>query len=146
MEDILEIETVEKKLPDEFGVIDFKYGDFQTNFETPIDSYNFWEEAEQQANRSLFKLKKLNPKLSFNFDLRSMTTSPEKQRAGLIAHIAKKSPSVDTEKLFAILETNIAAITTTGPDNNHPNPFLKFPIDSDFIKVFISSVIEAYNK
>jgi len=73
-------------------------------------------------------------------------TSPEQQRKGLIAHISKKSPSVDTEKLFAILATNIAAITTTGPDNNHPNPFLKFPIDSDFMKVFISSVIEDYNK
>lgn len=126
--------------------INLKIGEFQTNYNNPIDSYLFWEEMEKQTNRALFKLKKLNPELSFDFDLHSMAFTQEQKKAQLIEHLYRKYPSVDAEKVFNIIETNIKKIIPTGPDDNHPNPSLKFSIDSDFMKSFIISTIEAYNK
>ena len=141
-----EIELVQVDHSNTVSSINFKFGDFQTEFTNPIDSYTFWKDAEEQANRAQFRLKKLNPKLSFDFSLQSMMTPADVRKKQVMAHLQKKYPSVDAEKLFAILETNIKEIQPTGPDANHPNPFLKFAIDSDFIKVFVSSIIEAYNK
>lgn len=68
------------------------------------------------------------------------------KKAQLKGHINTKYPSVDADKLFSILSECIGEIQPTGADDNHPNPFLKFRIDSDFMKVFISSIIEKYNK
>jgi hypothetical protein len=34
----------------------------------------------------------------------------------------------------------------TGPDDNHPNPFMKFPIGSDMTKNFIISIVSKLQK
>lgn len=143
------IEIIENGKENKLYTANLKYGDFQTNFTEPVSSYVFWKEMEEQANRAIFNLKK-NTKMSFEFSLKgimdNLMNTEESKKQRLISHINTKYPSVDCDKLYSILNENIKEILPSGPDDNHPNPFFKFPIESDFIKVFVSSIIEKYNK
>lgn len=132
----------------EGGVVNLKYGDDQiTNFVNCIESYSFFEDMERFANRALFHIKKENPKMKFDFNIHTMMTTPEQRREGLINHINSKHPGLDGKLICDIVDEETATIKPSGPDDdNHPNPFMKVPIDSDLIKAVTASVIERYEK
>jgi hypothetical protein len=61
-------------------------------------------------------------------------------------HIKGKYPDVDVDRLFDLVDKEVDEIELTGPDDNHPNPFLKFPIGSQMTKNFIISILDKFAK
>jgi len=133
-------------IDNEKGFVDFKQGDIEIKSNNHIESYMFWEEMERAANRAMYRIKKANPKYDYNMSLQSMMTTPERQRELFIKHLETKDYDINIPMLFDIIDKEVAEIKVTGPDDNHPNPFLKFPASSDFMKSFITAVINKYEK
>lgn len=140
-----DIELIENKTSIDTS-IDFKYSDTEIKFDNCIESYGFWDDIERQANRAKFRLEKLNPKQSFEFDFRMMMTTPEQRKAGFITHLKGKYPEMDVDNLFDIIEKEVNSITLTGPDDNHPNPYFKFKVNSDLIKSVIFACVNKYEE
>jgi hypothetical protein len=46
--------------------------------------------------------------------------------------------------VLAILATQLKEIKQNGPDDNHPNPYVKVPIDSDLVKFMVCKVLSEY--
>lgn len=134
--------------PNEKGGIDLVIdGQQTTSFENCIEAYSFWEDMEAAANKAMFRIKRDNPKMNFNFDLNSMMVTPEQRREGLIKHVNKTYPAVNAQLLFSLIDTEVEKVKPTGPPEHmdeHPNPFFKVKLDSDIIKAIMSCVIEKY--
>lgn len=112
----------------------------------PISSYSFWEEMEDQAQRAIYRIKN-NNKMKFDFNLATMGLSEEQKEQRFRDHIKSKHPEFDdVDRLFELVDEEVGKITMSGPDDNHPNPYLKFPIGSQMTKNFILCVIENYLK
>jgi hypothetical protein len=114
--------------------------------EEPISSYSFWSDMEDQAQRALYRIKKNNPEISFNFNWQTMGMSDEQLEQGFREHIKNKYKNIDVDKVFNILDKEIASIEITGPDDNHPNPFMKFPIGSHMTREVIIKIVNEFVK
>jgi len=114
--------------------------------DNPISSFSFWEDMNDQAQRALHRIKKNNPKRSFKFDLSTMGMTDEQIEQRFRNHIKGKYPEMRVDKLFDLIDKEVAGIEVTGPDDNHPNPFLKFPIGSQMTKSFMISVLDKFLK
>ncbi len=114
--------------------------------DNPISSYSFWEDMNDQTQRALYRIKKNNPKRSFNFNIATMGAGEEQLEQGFRNHIKGKYPEMDVDGLFDLVDKEVGEFKLTGPDDNHPNPELKFPIGSQATKNFIISVLDKFLK
>ncbi len=112
----------------------------------PVSSYSFWEDMNDQTQRALHRIKKNNPKMSFDFNFSTMGMTEEQIEQRFRAHIKGKYPDMDVDRLFDLVDKEVGEIEMTGPDDNHPNPFLKFPIGSQMTKNFIIVVLDKFLK
>lgn len=117
-----------------------------TTGDNPISSFSFWDDLEDEVQRALYRIKNGNPGMNFDFNLSTMAQSDEDRRERVIQHIQEKKEFVNVRSLFNIIDEELKEIKHTGPDDNHPNPFLKMEMDSDFVKLFIASIIEKYEQ
>lgn len=146
----LGIENREKKIDDDYD--DFFMVDLTINGETintgvsPVESYTFWDDLEDEVQRALYRIKTNNPKMSFDFSLASLAMSDEEQEKRYIDHIQEKHPDVDVGRVFELANNEIGKMELTGPDDNHPNPYIKTPIKNVLIKNLIVCVLEEYTK
>jgi hypothetical protein len=124
--------------------VDFKLNNTDISFDNCIDSYVFWANVENQANRAMYKIKQMNPGKIFNFSLQSMMVTPEERRRQFLAHVKNKHSSVNAELAFKLIDEEVAKITMNGPDDNHPNPFHKFELSSDIVKTIFIAVMDRY--
>ena len=124
--------------------VDFKLNNTDISFDNSIDSYVFWEKAEKQANRAMYKIKQMNPGMKFDFSLQSMMVTPEERRKQFISHLKNQHRDVDAELAFKLIDEEVAKITMSGPDDNHPNPFYKFEISGDIVKAIFVAVMDRY--
>jgi hypothetical protein len=111
-----------------------------------ISSFSFWEDMEQQAQRALHRIKKNNPKYGFDFNLSTMGMSKAEKEARFVSHVKDKYPDVNVDEILAIIDKEVQDIKITGPDDNHPNPELKFPIGGQLSKMVMISVINKLTK
>lgn len=114
--------------------------------EEPISSYSFWSDMEDQAQRAIYRIKNNNPEINFNFSLSTMGMTNEELEERFRSHIKGKFSNIDVDKLFDIIDKEVKEIEMTGPDDNHPNPYMKFPIGSQMTKNFIISVLDKFTK
>lgn len=112
----------------------------------PIESFSFWEDMNDQTQRALHRIKKNNPKMSFDFNFSTMGMTDEQIEQRFRNHIKGKYPEIDVDGLFDLVDKEISEIQMTGPDDNHPNPELKFPIGSQMTKNFIIVVLDKFLK
>jgi hypothetical protein len=124
-------------------VIDEEKIDSGTN---PISSHSFWNYMQQASQRALYRIKNENPTMNFDFNLSTMGMSEEQQEERFKTFIKGKYPELDVDVIFDVINNEVGEIQMTGPDDNHPNPFLKFSIESHFMKNFIVSVIDKLSK
>lgn len=129
------IQKIDDDLPD-FFMVQLFVDDQPINFhEEPISNYDFWQNMLEQTHRALYRIKKNNPEITFDF---SLVSKGEKDMR-FINHLKTKYPNLDIDNIFELFDKEIEDIKPTGPDDNHPNPEVRFPIDSDLTKnVFIS--------
>lgn len=114
--------------------------------DNPISSFSFWEDMNDQTQRALYRIKKNNPKMSFDFNMSTMGMTEEEIEQRFRNHIKGKYPEMDVDKLFDLVDAEVKEFKMTGPDDNHPNPELKFPIGSQVTKNFIISVLDKFLK
>jgi len=137
--------------------IDDKFDDFQmvdlivdgetiNTGQNPVESFSFWDDLEDEVQRAIYRIRTGNPKMGFDFNLQSMGQSEEAKRGRLIAYIQDKHQSINVNTLFDVFDEQRKEIKHTGPDDNHPNPYHKMEIDCDFLKLFMASIIEEYEK
>ncbi|MEK6828855.1 MAG: hypothetical protein AABY15_01925 [Nanoarchaeota archaeon] len=112
----------------------------------PISSHEFWKDMGEQSQRALHRIEKNNPKMSFDFNLSTLGMSEEEKNQRFVSFIKNKYPDVDVDKIISIIDKEVSSIELTGPDDNHPNPFMKFPIGSQMMKNFIIVVIDKFVK
>ncbi len=116
--------------------------------DNPISSYSFWSDMEDQAQRAIYRIKNNNPEINFDFNLSTMGMSNEELEERFRNHIkgkfTGKFTNIEVDKLFDLIDKEVSEIQMTGPDDNHPNPYMKFPIGSQMTKNFIISVVEKY--
>ena len=109
-----------------------------------ISSYSFWEDIATEAQRAMYQIKKdQNPKM-FNFNLATMGVSDEELNRRFVKFMVDKHKTVDVELLMELIQIELDGMKLTGPDDNHPNPFMLFPIDSQLVKGLIIKVTEEY--
>ena len=113
---------------------------------TPISSYAFWDDLEKEAQRALYSLDTKNPKMNFDFSLSTMTLSEDQKKKRFLDYAKSKHPDINVEKIFEIIDTEVNSMQLTGPDDNHPNPYMKFPIGGDLPKMVLLKTIEKYLK
>lgn len=112
----------------------------------PVTSYSFWEDISEQSQRALHRIKKNNPKMKFDFDLSSMMLTEEEKNQRFIKHVKSKHADIDVDKVMELIDKEFSKVELTGPDENHPNPFMKFPLNGQLTKMFIVSVIDEFLK
>jgi hypothetical protein len=112
----------------------------------PISSYSFWTDLEQAVQRAIYRIKTKNPKLKWDFNLSTMAMSEEQKKQKFVDYAKSKNPEIDVDKAFEIFDAEIAKIQMTGPNDDHPNPYLKNPINSDLSKIILLNVIKEYIK
>jgi hypothetical protein len=150
MEIKIEIENREVKVGDGervFAMVDLMIG--EQKIETgsnPISSYSFWEDMNEASERALFRIKKNNPKQKFDFNLGTMGMTEKQKEDRFMDHLKATYPDANVEEIVGVLTQEIGKIEMSGPDDNHPNPFLKFPIDSQFVKMIVVSVVNELDK
>ncbi len=141
----IEIENREKELTggkEPFVMVDLIIdGETINTGNEPISSYSFWEDIEKETQRALFRIKTKNPRLNFNFNFQTLGMSKEERNDRFVNHLKNKYTTVDVDKVLGLLADAVSQIKPTGPDDNHPNPEIKFPIDSDLFKDVLISVI-----
>ena len=146
----IEIENRTTKLEDgksEFFMVDLKLNDETIDTgENMYASFSFWEDMEKQASRALYRIKKNNPKTKFDFNLSTMGMSDEEKEARFVTHLKGKYTNINVDEVLEAINKEISEIKVTGPDDNHPNPELKFPIDSQLVKMVFVSVIDKLSK
>ena len=120
-------------------IIDDKVIDTGNN---PISSYSFWEDIEKASQRALYRIKNQNAKMSFDFNLSTLGMSEADKEARFLAYLKNQKPELDVDMVINVINNELSEIKNTGPDDNHPNPFRKFPIDSQMFKAFIVNVVE----
>jgi hypothetical protein len=120
-------------------IIDDKIIDSGNN---PISSYSFWEDIEQVSQRALYRIKNQNPKMRFDFNLSTLGMSEDDKEARFVAYLKNQKPELDVDMVMSVINKELSEIKKVGPDDNHPNPFMKFPIDSQMVKAFILNIIE----
>ena len=108
----------------------------------PISSYSFWEDIEQASQRALYRIKNENSEMKFDFNLSTLGMSEADKEARFVAYLKNQKPELDVDMVMSVIDKELSEIKKTGPDDNHPNPFRKFPIDSQLIKAFIVNVVE----
>ena len=111
----------------------------------PIYSYGFWEDMEKCSQRALHRIEKKNPTIKFEFDLRSMMLTDEQKKEQFLNHAKSKLPEIDVDRALKILADQVATIKLDGPVDDHPNPYMKFRIDSDLVKMLVCNVLKEYN-
>lgn len=147
-----EIEIENRTITISDGKGDFFMVDLKLNDETietgnnPISSFSFWEDMEKQASRALYRIKKNNPKTKFDFNLSTLGMSDEEKESRFVAHLKGKYTNINVDEVLEAINKEISEIKVTGPDDNHPNPELKFPIDSQLVKMVFISVIDKLSK
>lgn len=112
----------------------------------PILSHCFWEDMNDQAQRALHRIEKNNPQSTFDINISTMGMSDEEKENRFVSFVKNKFPDLEVDKILDIINQEVSDIQFTGPDDNHPNPFLKFPIDSQMTKHFILKVISEFIK
>jgi hypothetical protein len=146
MVDDIKVDIQERETPGGVAV-DLKINDQVINTgNNPISSFSFWEDLEQAVQRSIFRIKTKNPKMGFDFNIHTMGMTNEEKAKRFLDFAKKKCPDVDVEKAFDLLDKEIATMQLTGPDDNHPNPYMKSPINSDLVKILFLNVLSKYNK
>lgn len=114
--------------------------------DNPISSFSFWHDLEQEVQRAIYRIKTKNTKLSFDFNLSTMGLSEEEKEKRFADYAKSKRPDVDVDKVLELFKTEVGKIQLTGQDDNHPNPYMKSPIDSDLVKHILINVIGNYNQ
>jgi hypothetical protein len=114
--------------------------------DNPISSHSFWKDIQNHSQRALYRIERDNPKMNFDFNLASMDMTDEQKAARFKSHIKGKYPDMEVDAIFEVIENEVKEIEMTGPDDNHPNPFFKFPIGSDMTKNFIISIVSKLQK
>lgn len=112
----------------------------------PIGSFSFWKDMNDQTQRALHRIKKNNPKMSFDFSMSTMGMTDEQIEQRFRTHIKGKYPEMDVDRLCDLVDAEVNEIKMTGPDDNHPNPELNFPIGSQMTKNFIIVVLDKFLK
>jgi hypothetical protein len=121
-------------------------GEKITTGDEPISSYSFWSDMLDQTRRALYRLKKNNPRLSFNSNLSTIGLSESDKNNRFIKYLKGKYVDLDVDKISELIDNEFKEIKPTGPDDNHPNPETSFPLNGDFNKHFIMSIISKLNK
>lgn len=109
----------------------------------PISNHHFWKQIGEQAERAKFKIKKENPRFKHLFDGDFFN---DNQKNVFINHLKDKYPNVDVDNVLSVFDSEIAKVKQTGPDDNHPNPELRFPIDSQLSQEILISVINKFGQ
>ena len=112
----------------------------------PFECHFFWDQMNKQSERALYRIETNNPDLGFDYNLMTMGLSTEEKREKYLQHIKLKFPNLDVVKINNLIEEEIGKIKLSGPDDNHPNPRMKFPLDSDLTKMLVMAVINELNK
>lgn len=113
--------------------------------DNPMSSYGFWSDLEGQTQRALYRIKNNNT-IKFDFNLATMGLSEEEKERRFVNHMKQKYEDIDVDKAVQIINEQVSQIQATGPDDNHPNPFMTFPIGSQMVKNIIIKVLDEYNK
>ena len=147
----VEIENRVKEIKDgkrDFFMVDLIVdGEKIDTGENPIRSHSFWRDMEDQSQRAIHRIEKNNPTMSFDFNLSTMGMTDEQIEQRFRNHIKNNHPDFDgVDRLFDLVDAEVGEIQVTGPDDNHPNPFLKFQIGSQMTKNFILCVVEKFLK
>ena len=108
----------------------------------PISSYSFWKDIEQASQRALYRIKNENSDMNFDFSLSTLGMSEASKEATFVNHLKNQKPELDVDMVMDVINKELSEIKMIGPDDNHPNPFMKFPIDSQMVKAFIVNIVE----
>ena len=111
-----------------------------------MDSYFFWKSAEESANRAMWRIKNENPGVDFNVSLDLLMETPESRALKVKRHLSAKFPNVDVDRLYELFDAEVKKMKLTGPDEDHPNPFMKAPVDSDLVRFLVAAVLDCYVK
>lgn len=109
--------------------------------EEPISCYGFWEDLGEAAERAKYRIKKNNPNMGFDFNLATMALSDEEKELRFMNHLKEQNPDVDVESIMEVINKEVGDVKLTGPDDNHPNPMMKMPIDSQMVKAMMLNVV-----
>lgn len=133
------------KYPD-FVIVDLKIDGITIDAgDEPISNHSFWKDIEEASQRAIKRIEDGNPKMNFDFHLSTMEMSEEDKKAAFIRHLSNKNKRLDITKFMEIIESELDKIELTGPEGGeHPNPFMKFPIKGDLIKMVCASVVDIY--
>jgi len=144
----VEIENRIKELKKrDFFMVDLTVGDEKIETgENPIESHSFWSDMSDQAQRAIYRIEKNNPTMSFKFDMATLGMSDEDLDNRFKAHMKEKYQDLDVDKVVELIDDEINSMVVTGPDDNHPNPFMKFPVDSQLTKNLIICIIDKFIK
>lgn len=112
----------------------------------PLSNHDFWQQIGEQAERAKFRIKRENPRFKKIFSGNFSMTTPEEQYELFLAHLRGKYPNVDIDAVLEVFEGEIAKVKPTGPNDDHPNPEMKFAVDSQLTKEIFISVISKLNK
>ena len=138
---------IEEIVTDGFTTVDLKIDDQVIKTGDDIfSSFSFWQKMEEATQRALYRIKTKNPKYGFDFNLATMALSEEEKAKRFTDYAKKQRPDVDVDKVFDLFEKEVAKLQKTGPDDNHPNPYMKSPINSDLVKIIFINVLGNYNK
>jgi len=126
-----------------FFMVDLVIGDEKIGTgDNPISSHSFWEKMQDATQRALYRIERDNPKMNFDHNFRTMGMSDEQKEIGFKSHIQEKYPKLDVDMVFDIIDKEVSKIETTGPDDNHPNPFMKAPVGGHLSRAVMVSVID----
>ena len=135
------IQKIDDDLPD-FFMVQLFVDDKPINFhDEPISNYDFWENMLELSQRAIYRIKQNNPKMNFNFmDFGLMDENM------FAEHLKKKYPEIDIDTVLNLFDEEVKLIRPFGPDDDHPNPEIRYPIDSDLTKNVFISLLDKINK
>ncbi len=146
IESKVRVEEINDDLPD-FYMVDLVIdGEVIDGGVEPISNYSFWEDIMQEAQRAIYNIKKKNSKINFDFNFANMGVSKVDKENAFISHMKKKYPTLDIDGIISVFDNEITELKAYGPDDNHPNPEIRVPIDSDLVKNVLISVISKLNE
>ena len=143
----IENRTINVGDEEDFFMVDLIIGDEKIETgEEPISSHEFWKDISEQSQRALYRIEKNNPTMSWDYNLSTMGMSEEEKNERFVSFIKNKYQDVDVDKIIKVIDKEVSSIELSGPDDNHPNPFMKFPIGSQMMKNFIIVVVDKFLK
>lgn len=146
----IEIENREVKVGDTdrvFAMVDLIIdGNKIETGENPITSFSFWEDMNQASERALYRIKKNNPKQKFDFNLGTMGLTEAQKDERFTDFLKSQHPDMNVDEILVVVNEELGKLELTGPDDDHPNPEMKFPINSHIVKRIIFSIIRELNE